>query len=283
MLTINGGAGFCSNLTNRLKHIISFFNDNHKLPNSINSSNQFVLYKPENDPIDLAQILFDNNNTNIIYDKPISITDTNMEDQFSNYKLLNYNSLLPFIAKYYQPSNIIFKNIAHLKSKYNIDYNNLCVLYYRGLDKKIETNLPHFIDYLNYANQLLTLNPNIVFLLQSDDANFITILQKHLLTIVSKNNIIIFDDIQPVFSTIHHNVHNHLSDNQKILHVINFLSIIIIMSKANHIILNSCNTSMWICLFRGNANNVSQFLSHKKYIYNVENPSYNPSQTHFWI
>jgi hypothetical protein len=42
-----------------------------------------------------------------------------------------------------------------------------------------------------------------------------------------------------------------------------YLAITIIMSKCNYIICNSGNCSIWIMLYRGNSNNVDQFLIDK--------------------
>jgi hypothetical protein len=42
-----------------------------------------------------------------------------------------------------------------------------------------------------------------------------------------------------------------------------YLAITIIMSKCNYIICGSGNCSLWIMLYRGNANNVCQFLNDK--------------------
>lgn len=57
--------------------------------------------------------------------------------------------------------------------KYDIDYNNVCVLFYRGNDKIIETKLCKYDEYLKIATHIHKINPNIRFLLQSDETEFI--------------------------------------------------------------------------------------------------------------
>ena len=44
-----------------------------------------------------------------------------------------------------------------MEKKYNINYNNICVLFYRGNDKITETLLCNYNEYLIYANLLLHL------------------------------------------------------------------------------------------------------------------------------
>jgi hypothetical protein len=41
-----------------------------------------------------------------------------------------------------------------MENKYEIDYNNICVLFYRGNDKITETKLCDYNDYLIYANKI---------------------------------------------------------------------------------------------------------------------------------
>jgi len=61
----------------------------------------------------------------------------------------------------------------HIEKKYNLKYENICVLFYRGNDKNTETKKCGYHEYLKYANQLLQENPNIIFLIQSDETEFI--------------------------------------------------------------------------------------------------------------
>ena len=55
------------------------------------------------------------------------------------------------------------------------------------------------------------------------------------------------------------------------------------MSKAKLLICTSGNVSLWIALFRGNNNNIYQYLSPNEYIYSVKNKDYDPNKTMFWI
>ena len=62
----------------------------------------------------------------------------------------------------------------------------------------------------------------------------------------------------------------YIRPGQKILHAQYFLAIMQILSKCSNVILNSGNVGLWICLFRGNMDNVTQYLSPLNT--NTENP-----------
>ena len=61
------------------------------------------------------------------------------------------------------------------------------------------------------------------------------------------------------------------------------LANVLIMSKAKHIFCTSGNVSLWIMLFRGNNNNIYQFLSPNEYIYGLKNKDYVKNITNFWL
>ena len=46
---------------------------------------------------------------------------------------------MPLINKYFSPSDEINEIITTMKKKYSLDYENICVLFYRGNDKNRET------------------------------------------------------------------------------------------------------------------------------------------------
>ena len=136
-LSIKHNAGFFSCCSVKLRDIIKYINTNNNLPEKIYCSEQFKLYKNDFRQ-DITYVYFEHykNTKNIIIDKiPIVITNSKNEDQFSNYNELNYQELYPIIYKYFSPSIEIINIIQNIVSKYNIDYNNTCVLFYRGNDK----------------------------------------------------------------------------------------------------------------------------------------------------
>ena len=241
-------AGFFSCCTVRLSLIINYTNNKLKLPNEIDCSNTFNRYKV-NKTNDITYDFFEKyeniitNNFNF-NDKIIF----NSMTQFTNYTHIDFNNISPFVKKYFTPSNQVRVIIEDIEQKYNLKYDNICVLYYRGTDKKQETTKCNYDDYLIYVNEILKKHIDIQFLLQSDEQNFIEFMIKKL-----PNNTFHFND------EIKDTEKNSISFAQK------FLSIIQIMSKCKFIICGSGNCDLWTILYRGNMNNVFQSLNYGWY------------------
>jgi len=256
MLHIDHNGGFFSCCTIRLEKIIEYFNKNKQLPLIIDSSEQYRLYKYNNN----NDITFDyfmdyklSDNFNYIND--VYVTNENMEQQFSDYKKLNYNLIEPFINKYFEPSNVVKKIIQEIEEKYNIDYENTCVVFYRGNCKQQETNLPSYNDYIEKINTIQNTNKNITFLFQSDETEFLIYMNN-----IYNNNIILNDYIRHInknnyTETDKIDKKNNLEFSQK------YLAITIIMARCKYIICNSGNCSLWIALYRFNSNNIIQYLN----------------------
>ncbi len=105
-------------------------NSNSKLPNSVDSSRQFNLYK-KNQNEDITFDFFEHydNIKDIIINFPINY---HYDHQFIQYSKLDYDNLTPIIDKYFYPSKQILQIVDNMEKKYNINYNNIIGVYYRG-------------------------------------------------------------------------------------------------------------------------------------------------------
>ena len=257
-LIVTHNAGFFSCYTIRLLNILSYFNKNKKCPKKIDSSKQFKDYK-NNLNQDYTYEYIKLNNTldlDIEYSNDIKITNENKEEQFSNYKNINFNIIKPFINNFFLPSDNILKIISDLETKYNLDYEHLAVFYYRGTDKYIETNKCEYNDYITKAIQIKKDNPTFKFLITSDEINLIKLFKNYF------SDTIVFEEL----------LHNM---NRSFIHSQFILANVLIMSKAKYIICTSGNVSLWIALFRGHNQNIHQYLSPKDYIYGIKNNEFN--------
>ena len=171
MIKIKHNAGFFSCCSVRLQEIVKFINSNKRLPDNVDSSEQFSWYK-KNPNEDITFDYFENYenvpDVNIIH--PI---DYMTAHQHKNYANLDYKCITQLIKKYFSPSAEINEIINNIEKKYNLLYENICVLFYRGNDKNRETIKCSYDEYLIYVNQLLQKNPKLVFLVQSDETEFI--------------------------------------------------------------------------------------------------------------
>jgi hypothetical protein len=270
------GQGFFSCCTIQLQRILTYFNTNHILPIHIDSTEQFLFYKtPQNWTTDIKSLYFDDTITNNIPDSKsanfevsseeasvpssplpdtdINITDLETEEQYSDFTYLNYTKLAPFIYRYFSPSNEIKSIIDSIEYKYNIHYENTCVLFFRGNDKCTEMELPSYTQYILAAEQLLEQNPDMRFLIQSDETEFL-----EMMVSTFPNSVVFFDEIRHMRRNV--NTVDRVFKSQNANMSLFYLAITYIMSRCKHIIFNSGNCSLWIALFRGNSDNIIQLV-----------------------
>jgi len=241
--------GFFSCCSVRLESIILYFNQKKVLPEEVDSSDQFKWYKPMYSTKDITYQYFEKQNNNTINYKDIKFTN---RYQYLNYNSLPYSDYIPFIRKYFYPSQEIQQLINSLEEKYKIDFPNTCVLFYRGNDKATEITLPSYEPLLDTAKQIKQENPNVRFLVQSDETEF---LQKML---ELPNSFYFKDEIRHIpkqRATV-----DHFDINQNLQFSKLFLAITIIMAKCQYIVCNTGNCSLWICLYRGHTQNVFQII-----------------------
>jgi hypothetical protein len=245
-------AGFFSCCSVNLYDIIKYINHNSKIPNNVDNSKQLTWYKNTNEKDkDITYDYFEhyNNITDIEITYPITYHHNH---QYLDYSNLDYKNIIPIVKKYYSPAKNIINIINNIKQKYNLLYENICVLFYRGNDKKREIKLCGYDEYLKYANVIKENNPNILFLIQSDETEFI-----EFMTTKFPNNSFYFKDeirhIKKCNSTVDKQMPNTNNEFSKY-----YLAITIIMSKCKYIICGTGNCSIWIMFYRENINNVIQ-------------------------
>jgi len=247
--------GFFSCCSVIMTRIIEYINENGKLPECVDTSVMFRWYKDyQHRNLDITFDYFTHYDQIIQEDVKYTI-DYHWEHQFNDYTTLEYDQIYPIVRKYFTPSDEIKYMIKNIENKYNIDYNNLCVLFYRGNDKNRETNICGYDEYLNYAKQIMSKNPDTVFLIQSDETEFINYFAR----LYPTNHIVFKDEIRHINkcnSTVDiiYRQHNFLFSKY-------YLAITVIMSKAKYIVCGSGNCSIWILFYRENAKNVFQNLN----------------------
>jgi hypothetical protein len=240
--------GFFSCCSVRLHFLIEYFNHFKKLPLDYDTTGFYTWYKNDNTK-DITFDYFNHYNTNNIKIEYKKYIDFKEYYQYKDFNKLDIKLLKPFIDKYYTPTDKIEEIKKTIENKYSIDYDNICVLFYRGNDKATELNLPSFDEYIDNANKILETNSNIKFLIQSDETNFINEMK-----INFPNHIIFNDEIRHIYKTnttvdkVFKEYNNEYSSK--------FLAIILIMSKCKYIICSSGNCSLWIFLYKQNTKNM---------------------------
>jgi len=250
-LQIKHDGGFFSCCSVRLHFLVEFFNKYKELPLILNSKGFYNMYKSnENDDITFDYFVhYDQIPITIEYTDEVKFHETY---QYKNYEELNMGVLLPFIEKYFTPSDLVQGTSKLIENKYKIDYENMCVLFYRGNDKESEVKLPKYEDYLKYADYLYNENPNLKFLIQSDETNFL----KFMVNKYPNNSIIFLDEIRHI-NKMNTSV-DKIKPEENYNYSIKYMAITLIMSKCKYVICNTGNCSLWIMFFRKSFNNMIQ-------------------------
>jgi hypothetical protein len=249
-LVIPHTAGFFSCCSVTLDRIVQFFNKYRQLPKKVDISGQLNWYNPGTGSI--REHYFQESESTWRYRGPVAYEHWY---QYTNYKALDFSRIRPFLQKYFSPSKDIQTLVAILETKYCIDYSNTCVLFYRGNDKITETANAPYSDYIDRAKRIQAVNPNVRFLIQSDETEFIDTMMGTFFSAAFFFN----DEIRHIKKSLT-TVDKVWSKEDNFKFSQWYLAITMVMSKAKHVVCGSGNCSIWICLYRGHTDGVQQFL-----------------------
>ena len=253
---IGHNAGFFSCCSVRLGSIVHHFNTYKFLPKFVDSSFQFRLYKEFNTDVTFQYFKYYNDVDEVIeYSSDIDYHDTK---QFTFYKNLDFEKINPFVRKYFSPSKTVEDRINRMIQKYNIDFENTCGLFHRGHDKCTEHKICTHEEKLEQAKLLLEKHPNIKFLIQSDETEFIN---KALETFPNNS----FYCKEEIFHMPHNptGLIDYTFKENPEDRAQNFLAVIHLLARCKHLIASAGNCDIWILLFRGHANNLIQYFDGK--------------------
>ena len=246
MIKVTHNCGFFSCCSVKLHYIVEYFNKEKQLPDSVDSSEQFLIYKPLN--MLHKDITYDffkkptmetiEYTSKIIYDWDASLRP---------YNTLPFDKLKPFVDNYFSPSDEILEISEHLIKKYNLDVNNLCAVYYRGTDQY--KDVPY--DIMNTYIEKMKKLKNMTFLVQSDDQHFINLVNENF----DSNIIIIIEE--NYISSIRKGVHDQFNGNMNYVMIKFFFATLLIIAKCKYIICSPySNGSLWCVLYKGNIDNI---------------------------
>lgn len=294
------GGGFFSYCTVTLADLISYFNIYKKLP-ELDRSEIYRGYKKTNQ----ATEFFSYNNLqpltgnvsrfsafSMLYgvaESPDeSIPEINACDKYfdgwganifavSEYKNIQYDCLKDILYKFFDPADDIKKLKKDIINKYAIDTDKTIAVYYRGTCKKIELDLPTYDSYFYKIEQLKKDNPEYKILIQSDELEFIAEAKKEFPScIVIAEDKVKGNKLSSPFWYLNNDTYSY--------HV--FFAIVLLLADCRHIILNTCNVGLWICLYRGHKEGIIQHLNNSPKFINipsgVENPFYDVNRD-VWV
>lgn len=224
------------------------------VPEVIDSSSMWNMYRPCNLTDDITDHFY-KNEAKINIEKLSNVDFDVWRSQFKNYKQFDYHGISPYIEKYFSPSQEILNIETELISKYKIQTNNCCAVYYRSTDKCGETSIGSFQTFNDQLNETMLQNKDIQIIVQTDSSMFLEYMK-----IENPNIIVIYEKIT---STTNCGIHNENSIDFNYHAIKYLLTTVLIISKCKFIICSSGNVSHWIMLYRQNGANVRQYLNNE--------------------
>jgi len=251
-LSIEHSCGFFSCCSVKLYEIIEYFNKHKTLPDTVDSSRQFRMYKT-NTSRDVTFDYFKHYTEldAIVYKNHVQY---HHDDQFHDYRTIDFKNIIPFVYKYFTPSEEVSVMEQFLTTKYAIDTSSTCVLFHRGNDKNGETKICDYSEYIERAAVIIKKEPTIRFMLQSDETEFI----ETMLSAFPDNSFYCKDEIRHMpkcHSSVDYRMRTDIEKFSKF-----YLAITVLMSKCKYVVCGSGNCSIWIAFYRGNSNNMFQNL-----------------------
>lgn len=252
--------GFFSCCTMKLCKLIDYANRHKALPLRTDDSELFHLYKPDQyQHQDITDHFFiKKSGDSIDYSGAYTDPSSLLEDQFRPYSSVSYTVLKPFLDHYFTCSQSIQDLQATLIKDYAIDVSNTCAIYYRGTDKQKETPLGSFESYAQKMSEMIQLQSDIQFIIQTDSYPFLEYMFEYADRLQIQNNIIIIKE--NIVTDSGYGLHYVRQGNNAYNDIKYLLATVCIMAQCKYIVCSSGNVSLWMMLLRGNAQNVYQSL-----------------------
>lgn len=236
-LKVNSGTGLTSCLSVRLNDAIEFMRHNKKLPDSIDSSEQFSIYRDSNGA-DVSSVLLGNYKP----DNTLEYVDYNHGWQYGWYDMIRIEKLSALAKNICPVSELLEDKINNMISRIQ---DRTCVLY-RGNDKALEIARTPYQAMVEMAEHCGEKS----FLVQTDEEEFFNYFKERF------PDSVYFEEIPRISKNPDSYVMPELGKRTEF--AVNFLCALVAISQAKKILMNTGNTGIWTCLFRGHIKDVWQ-------------------------
>lgn len=247
--------GFFSNCTVTLFGLIHLFNNYRIIPDRIDFSRGFSLYR------DAIQV---ERKTDLYPQYFQTHSEVHLGDQFSlkalgyhdSYRFQNLLRIAPFINRFFQLAPSIRSIESGLISKYQIDFSSTMGVCYRGSEKKTEVVLADPRRVMELTERLLDSNSGLRVWIQTEVRQISDLFLKHFgqrcfaveeLPLIDENQ-----STKAMFS-------DDEGATRRFAFGQNLLAVTHMLSQCGWLVNHTGNMAYWIWLFRGNSNRMWQF------------------------
>lgn len=253
---VGGSRGFYAELTLAARGMLAFYSlyfkkfTNFNL--NINCSKAWIDHTPP-DVTDLYPLLYkrDLKSEFIEYSNFQNILkDNNASNRV--YKHLDFKQLNNLYKHHYCMSNTQQKKYDDIVKKYDLDYDNLIGVWYRGTDKNTELTLADPIKYLELAEKIISQDSKLKILIQSDQQQVVELFKN-----TFKDRCFFFNEMPTTAGT---KGYHKIIKNEDKLEFYKTLDICTrILSNCKYLINHTGNVAFVIQVHRNNFENMWQF------------------------
>jgi hypothetical protein len=165
---------------------------------------------------------------------------------------INLEKFDAYIKKYFSPNYTVQNRKNQFISNYSITPSNCLAIHYRGTDKISEVKLTPVDSYIKKANEILSIEPNLKILIQTDDFHILDRLEREFPNAVYIKELPVSNSGRGVHLSPHL-IKNGLD------YAIDFFASILLISQCKHVITHTGNVAFWTLLYRNSYNNFTQF------------------------
>ncbi len=253
ILKVIHNAGFFSCSSIALVDIMIWANQNKRLPDVVDRTTQYAHYKVR--AMDnLIPMFFKEQDIKIDCTNEHHITRSGREPQYDDYRNICFEEVAPFIQKFFSVSDYVYEVFNLFTKNYTLDYSNLCAVFYRGNDKNRECKIAPYSDFINKAREVKEANPNIRFLVQPDETEFLE-------AFLAEFPDSIYFKETPHMPKKDSAIFYEMPYEDRAEFAANFLAAVICLSECKHMIIHSGNCAQWSIFYRGHMENVHQWNS----------------------
>ena len=254
VLFIKHNSGFFSNCSIALYGIVQYANHHKKLPQKVDFSHTFQNFRSAqtDNPYEHFFLVKDEPESKVVHDEIIAFNALSIFD----YRQEPFEQIVPFVQRYFSPSRAVMKKVDMLMEKWRVKPEKTIAVCYRGTDKFRDTGLATFEDFITKAIVFQQKYPDYHILIQTDQAQF-----WHAATTKLKN---VYRFSETPFTSTNTVMHEIIDQADKIEWTQWFLAATIVVSRCAFVVNHSGNVARWICLYRQNTNNMTQYLRPKK-------------------
>lgn len=254
---------------------MKWYNFHGTLPTTIDRHHQYMYYK--GNPVEsLIPMLFEDDcAVPLEPGRQYFMSNDPREQQFSDYRQLRFDDLMPFVRRWFQPGVLVTNRIYDFIVKYELDYQHTLAVFHRGNDKVRETKLASDEDWIDKIRQVLDgvyIDPITKLAMDMSRSPYFIPFDKILLlpdnTEFRDKCVMEFGDKCIVIEENHlypadNNACNFMKVpvDQRPQHALNFFASVIIASRCKSLITHSGNGGFWSVVYRGHADNITQYLN----------------------